>query len=73
MSEMIVDFIRCRLRSDDFHVEVRFAFGVWADKILNDCRAFDVHDVSATMFAIELHATTPQRQTRIGNSDGHSA
>ena len=73
MFKTIVDFIRCRTWRDNFHVQMRFAFGVWADKILDDCRAFDVHDVSATMLASEFHLTTPPHQTRIGNSDGRSA
>lgn len=69
--ELVVDFFHARFRSDDLDIQVRLTFGVWAYHVFDDSRADCIHQVSATIFAISLHATSPRPQTRIGSSDVH--
>lgn len=48
---------------------MRLAFRVWADKVFDDGRTLNVHDVTTAMLATVLHITTPPPRTRIGSLD----
>ena len=53
--ELIVDFLNARMWRDNFHIEMRLALRVRTNQVLNDSRAFDVHDVATAILATIFH------------------